>query len=424
MLILLLSVHLYFTIHYRFIQKRVGTGIRLSLYDDRSKEKGFSNFGALATTLAATLGTGNIVGVSTAVFLGGPGAVFWCFVTGALGMATTYAECLMGNHYHGGPMIWLRDILHKKKLAVIYASFLVLSAYLVGCTTQSNAIALVTKELFKAPTLMVGLITATLIGFVITRGSKLIQKVCGLLVPTMALFFFGGCILYLILNCTVVPKAIATIFQCAFSTQSLFGGVIGYSLSKAIRYGIARGLFTNEAGLGTATIIAGDSNAKPEEQALISMSATFWDTVVLCSVTGIMIVTFLLQNPAALSSISSGSLTSAAFGTLPFAGAEILGIATILFAIATLIGWSYIGNAGALFLGGEKGSKVYQVIYLVMIFIGAVASLDVVWELTDFINLFLLLPSIFALMSLHLKKSYADSLCCSVALYIYFVVKP
>lgn len=407
-LFLLIGIHLYYTIHLRFIQRKIITGIRLSIGEEtEEKAGGFSRFGSLTTTLAATLGTGNIVGVSTAVFLGGPGAVFWCWITGILGMATTYAETFLSSIFryrdetgnlHGGPMYLLHYHLNKKGLAMFYSLALTLSGFFIGCTTQSNAITDTCSEIFSVPPVASAILTAFTAGLILMQGTEWIQRFSMAIVPTMALFFFGSCILYLLLHHSYLLPAGKSILSSAFDFSSLSGGVVGYSMGKAIRYGVARGLFTNEAGLGTAGLIAGASaEEKPKKQALISMSATFWDTVVLCAVTGLVIVTYQLQYPGEWQSLSAGSLTTAAFQKLPFWGDEILGIAIVCFALATLVGWSYLAKQGFDYLFHGKGEYWYYTLYVFMIFIGGMMPLTLVWEMTDFINLFLLLPTCYLL---------------------------
>lgn len=408
-LVLLLGIHIYHTIHLRLVQRKIGTGIRLSLGEDTdSHTSGFSRFGSLTTTLAATLGTGNIVGISTAVFLGGPGAVFWCWITGILGMATTYAETYLSGHfrwrdkeghYHGGPMYILHHTLHKKGLAFFYSLALCLSAFFIGCTTQSNAITETCSEVFHCPPVYSAIITAFIVGLILMQGAKWIEQFSMAVVPSMAIFFFGGCCLYLLLHPGYLVPALRQIITSAFGLSSIGGGIAGYSLGKTVRYGVARGLFTNEAGLGTAGLIAGSAmEDKPKNQALISMSATFWDTVVLCAITGLVLVAYQLEYPNEWQSLSAGSLTTAAFRKLPFFGDEILGIAIICFALATLVGWSYLGKQGFDYLFHGNLQRLYQSFYVLMIFLGGMMPLTLVWELTDFINLFLLLPTVYLLL--------------------------
>lgn len=409
-LILLMALHLYHTFRLGFVQRRIGTGIRLSIGEDSSASRhGFSRFGSLTTTLAATLGTGNIVGVSTAVFLGGPGAVFWCWLTGVFGMATTYAETYLCNKYRypdhtgqlkSGPMYLLSHLLQKRGLALLYAAALCISAFFVGCTTQSNAVTEACSQVFGVLPPISAILTAFIVGCILLQGKKWIEKFSMAVVPSMAIFFLGGCILYLILHRAYVLPALIRIISSAFGFSQIGGGLAGFTVGKAMRYGVARGLFTNEAGLGTAGLVAGNSSEdKAENQALISMSASFWDTVVLCAVTGLVLVAFQLQYPSEWTGLSAGSLTAAAFGKLPFLGDEILAIAIISFALATLVGWSFFGLQGFEYLFHGRGKTLYLAVYILMIFIGGIMPLTLVWEMTDFINLFLLIPSVYLLVS-------------------------
>ncbi|MDY3909662.1 MAG: amino acid carrier protein [Eubacterium sp.] len=408
-LVLLMGLHLYYTVHLRFVQRKIGEGIRLSLGDDtKPGSSGFSRFGSLTTTLAATLGTGNIIGISTAVYLGGPGAVFWCWLTGVFGMATTYAETFLCSRFrfpdkHGttgsGPMYLLQNLLHRRTMAFIYSAALCFSAFFIGCTTQSNALTETCEEVFGIPSVIMAIVTAFAVGVVLMQGQGWIEKFSMAVVPTMAIFFFGSCLLYLILHASFVLPALGEIIHSAFSPSSIGGGIAGFTVAKAIRYGVARGLFTNEAGLGTAGLVAGNSaEEKADSQALVSMSASFWDTVILCAVTGLVLVAFQLEYPAEWPALSAGSLTAGAFSKLPFLGDEILAIAIFCFALATLVGWSYLGMRGFTFLFSGKGQWVYHTIYITMIFVGGIMPLSLVWELTDFINLFLLIPSFYLLI--------------------------
>lgn len=411
-LFVLMGLHLYHTVRLDFVQKKIVHAIKLSVNDsENSNMSGFSRFGSLATTLAATLGTGNIIGVSTAVYLGGPGAVFWCWLTGVFGMATTYAETYLCSRFRytdcngapcSGPMYILRHLLHRRGMAVLYSAALCLSAFFIGCTTQSNALTETCRQVFGFPSAAVAILAAFLAGFILIQGQKWIEKFSIALVPAMAMFFFGSCLLYLILHASFIFPAIAEILRSAFSSsmvQGTFGGITGYTVSKAMRYGVARGLFTNEAGLGTAGLIAGSSTEKEAgNQALISMSASFWDTVVLCAVTGIVLVAFQLEYPAEWPLLPAGSLVTGAFAKLPFFGDEILAVAILCFALATLVGWSYLGVQGFLYLFRGKGTWFYYTIYIIMIFVGGVMPLSLVWELTDLFNLFLLVPSVYLMI--------------------------
>ncbi len=440
LLCVLLGTHLFFTFYLKFIQKDTWKAIKLSIHSNTAedlaeqatnntntqisgftkapvnKKEGFSGFGALATTLAATLGTGNIVGISTAVYSGGPGAVFWCWITGILGMATSYAECYLSvkyqqkdksEHYYGGPMYVLKYGLHNKYLAGFYAFCVLISSFLAGCTTQANSLAETASYLWHLPAWLIGIIASVLVGTVLVTGFSAIETFCMKLVPIMGILYISTCVVILILNYEFLWDSLVLIFTSAFSKEAvgggLFGTTIGYSIKAAARYGIARGLFTNEAGLGTAGITAAGSTAKPEQQALISMTATFWDTVVCCAITGLVIITNLLRFPESVQGVSAGNLTNSAFEVIPYIGGSILGVCMVLFALATLIGWSYMGQQAFLYLFYKKNIGIYQTIYLVMIFLGSVLSLELVWELTDTINFFMVIPNLIMLYGLKKK---------------------
>ena len=414
--ILLLGVHIYFTVHLKGIQKHIGRAVRLSVKPDPDAEGDISGFASLTATLAATIGTGNIVGVSTAVALGGPGAIFWCWLTGLLGMATSYAECFLGvlfrrktedGTYIGGPMYAIEYGMGKKWLAVLFCIFTLIASYGVGCSTQARAVTETAKTLWGFSEYIVGIIIAIIVGLVIIGGIKSIGSICTRLVPAMGFFYLFACITILIINYKYLLPGIQIIISSAFLPSklpaSVAGGFIGGSLKIAARYGIARGLFTNEAGLGSAAIAAaGAKTSHPSRQALISMSATFWDTVVMCAITGLVIVTNLLKNPSSAQGYSFAELTTAAFAPIPF-GKTVLGISLIAFAIATLIGWSYFGEKAAEYLFGKSGINTYRLCYIVMIFVGSVMSLSLVWELTDFINAFMALPNLLCLLVLRNK---------------------
>lgn len=418
--ILLFSVHIYFTIRLKGIQKHVGKAIGLSVKSDPSGEGDISGFAALTTTLAATIGTGNIVGVSTAVALGGPGAIFWCWLTGLLGMATSYAECFLGvlyrkkntdRSYSGGPMYVMEYGMNKKWLANIFCVFTLIASYCVGCSTQARAVTETANTLWGLPEYLVGIVIAIIVGTVIVGGIQSIGRICTKLVPSMAFFYLFSCIIILVINRDYLLQAFQLILHSAFLPSKIpaavTGGFIGGSLKFAARYGIARGLFTNEAGLGSAAITAaGAKTTHPSRQAMISMSATFWDTVVMCAITGLVIVTNLLKNPTSVEGYSFAEFTTAAFETIPF-GRNILGISLIAFAIATLIGWSFFGEKAVEYLFGPSGIKTYHICYIVMIFIGSIMSLTLVWELTDFVNAFMALPNLICLLSLRKQiKAY------------------
>ncbi len=409
MLLLLFGTHLYFTYSLHFIQKKIKRAIKLSVSSESDEHGNASSLSTLTTTLAATLGTGNIVGVSTSIALGGPGALFWCWLTGVFGMATTYAECYLGikyrqkdkkGNYHGGPMYALEYGLHNKSLAIFFSICTLLAAYGMGCSTQARTITDVTTSLGISPYVS-GIATATLIGFAIIGGVKQIQKICLRLVPTMAIFYIGGCIIILIMNYSYLLPAIKTVLQSAFLPKAIAGGVIGGSFKLATRYGISRGLFTNEAGLGSAAIAAADTKSNNlKEQALVSMSATFWDTVVMCAITGLAIISTIIKSPSSIDGLSYSELTNAAFSQIPLLGKGMLSVSLIAFASATLIGWCYFGEKAVRYLFADKGIRIYRFGYIFMIFFGSIMSLDLVWESSDLINALMAFPNILALLLL------------------------
>ena len=404
LLILLLFTHIFFTFRLGFVQRRIPAALRLSA--DGEKKQGFRS---LTTALAATLGTGNIVGVSSAVALGGPGAVFWCWITGLLGMATAYAECYLcmkhqkkdtDGSLQGGIMYVLEHGVKKKTAGKIYAFLLLVASFGIGCSTQAGTVTETVSAFIDLSPAVTGVFLVLAVGYVILHGSSAITKLCSILVPSMACMYLFACLIILILNHTYLLPALRLIVISAFSPTAALGGIAGGSFLFSARYGIARGLFTNEAGLGTAPLaFTGDKESSPEKAALLSMSAVFWDTVILCALTGILIVSSLLRNPSLGEAYTATTLTSAAFSMLPF-GELLLSVSLIAFAYATLIGWSYFGARGVQYLFGKQSLKTYRFCYLGMIFIGSVLSLPLIWEMTDFINACMALPNVFALFLL------------------------
>lgn len=411
LLFLLMGTHLYFTMKLGFPQKNIFSAIRCSVTPEKQKDgKNLSVFATLATTLAATLGTGNIIGVSTAVALGGPGAVFWCWVTGILGMATAYAECFLSVRfksmgadgiYRGGPMYVWENGLHNKFIGKLYAFLTLAAAFGVGCTTQANSIAQTTAASFGLSPHIAGFLAAIIAGFVIIGGIRSIGSVCMKLVPLLAVLYIAACVFLLFLNGDALLPAIRLILINALAPRSIAGGTAGASLMLTARYGIARGLFTNEAGIGTAAIAAAASRTSDaKRQAYVSMTAVFWDTVVMCLLSGLVIVSNMLKHPDSLTGVNEAGLTEAAFAFLPYGGRPFLSFCLAAFAITTLIGWSYLGERAIEYLAGDKGTTLYKIAYIVMIYIGAVLPLTVVWESTDLINAFMILPNVAALFLL------------------------
>lgn len=411
LLIILMVTHLYFTFKLHMPQRRIFYAIRLSLgMEDTGDNRNLSPFSALATTLAATLGTGNIIGVSTAVALGGPGAVFWCWITGILGMATAYAECYLSvlfrsrrkdGTYVGGPMYVLRNGLHNKTLGCFYALCTLVAAFGAGCATQANSATQTASLSFQLSPHLIGILLAVVTGAVILGGVKAIGSLCERIVPAISFVYLFGCFLLLCLYYKQLPQACLLIVKNAFSVSSAAGGFIGSTIQMSLRYGIARGLFTNEAGIGTSAIAAAASGTdNPKYQAYVSMTAVFWDTVVMCLVTGIVIVANMLFDPASVQNVPSTGLTSAAFSHLPYVGDAFLTVSLIAFAVTTLIGWSYFGEKATEYLIGNKGIPYYKLLYILMIYLGAIIPMNLVWECTDLINGFMAIPNILALFFL------------------------
>ena len=404
LLILLLGTHLFFTLRLRLVQRHLPAALRFS-GDDSQKQ----SFRSLTTALAATLGTGNIVGVSSAVALGGPGAVFWCWLTGILGMATAYAECYLcmlhrnkadDGSLRGGIMYVLEHGMKCKTAGRLFAFLLLVASFGIGCSTQAGTVSETLSDLAGISPVFTGLLLVIFVGYVILHGSDAIRNFCSRLVPAMALLYLAACLLLLILNHTYLLPSLRLIVSSAFSPTAALGGIAGGSFLFSARYGIARGLFTNEAGIGTAPLAFTDNKkSSPEQAALLSMSAVFWDTVILCALTGIVIVSSLLRTPELAMSYTATTLTSAAFSLLP-CGKLLLGISLIAFAYATLIGWSYFGGQAVLYLFGASSLPAYRLCYLGMVFLGSVLSLPLIWEMTDFINACMVLPNVFALFFL------------------------
>lgn len=411
LLFLLMGTHLYFTMKLHFPQKNILKAIRLSVTPAKTKTgNNLSVFATLSTTLAATLGTGNIIGVSTAVALGGPGAVFWCWITGILGMATAYAECFLSvrfrsrrkdGTYQGGPMYIWENGLHNVTIGKFYGLLTLIAAFGVGCTTQSNSITQTTSLSFGLNPRIAGFLAALLAGLVIVGGIRSIGNVCMKIVPFLGILYTASCLLLLFINRQSFLPALRLILTHALSPRAAIGGAAGSSLIVTARYGIARGLFTNEAGIGTAAIAAAASSAdNPVHQAYVSMTAVFWDTVVMCLLSGLVIVTNMLLHPDSVLRVNEAGLTDAAFSYLPLFGNVFLSLCLVAFAITTLIGWSYLGEQAYRYLTGNRGVFAYKAAYIVMIYIGAVLPLNLVWECTDLINAFMIIPNVAALFLL------------------------
>ena len=413
MIILLLGTHVFLTIRTGFIQsKTISKGIKLSVAKDPDAEGEVSQFGALSTALASTIGTGNIIGVGTAVAMGGPGAVLWCWLTGVFGIATKYGESLIAVKYRvktedgrmqGGAMYALERGLNMKWLGVIFAVFAGFASFGIGCATQVNAIATVCNENLHIPKWIVGFVVAVLTAIVIFGGIKSIARVCERLVPFMAVFYVIGCIIILCINYDFIIPAIATIFRLAFTPGAAAGGLVGGGIKLAIQYGVARGLFSNESGMGSAPIAAAAAQTRnPVRQALVSSTGTFWDTVVVCLMTGLVLVTTIMKNPTinANEIDNGGVLTSMAFAQIPYLGPIILVVGIISFAYSTILGWAYYGERSVEYFAGKKGLIPYRAVYILVAAVAPVLALDLVWTVADILNALMAIPNLVAVLLL------------------------
>jgi amino acid carrier protein len=410
MLILLIGCHIFLTFRLKFIQRYIGKAIKLSITSDEEGHGDINQFGSLATALAATIGTGNIIGVSTAIALGGPGAVFWTWITGILGMSTKYAESLLSMQYRqknkvgnfvGGPMYVLEKGLNMKILAVLFAVFTALATFGTGCAIQSKAISEIIKFTFNVPLIISGIIITVCAALVILGGLNNISKVCEKLVPFMALFYVGGSLIILILNIQYLPNTIVLILKSAFTTRAAGAGFVGSTMITACRYGVSRGLFSNESGLGTAPIVSASAKSKNcVRQALVSMSGTFWDTVIVCAMTGLVLVSSIVKNPIAFENVANDKLTGIAFQNLGAVGGIILAISLAIFAFTTILGWCFYGERCVEYLFGIKAIKYYRILFLITLFMGTVFSLDIVWSFSDITNGLMAFPNILSLLLL------------------------
>lgn len=429
MIALLLGTHLYMTVRTRCIQRRLPTALKVTFSRDPHSPGDISQFGALTTALSSTIGTGNIVGVGTAVLAGGPGAVLWMWLTGVFGMATKYAETYMAVKYrvrdHKGEMLggamyaWERGFARPngsvpwwaKLGAGVFALFAAVASFGIGCATQANSLVSVIANnvglVTQSSGWVIGLVTAFMVSLVIFGGIKWLSRVCEKLIPFMAVAYVLCCAVILVMNGHLVLDALALIGASAFTPQAGLGGLAGAGMAKAIQFGCARGLFSNESGMGSAPIVASAaSTSNPARQALVSMTGTFWDTVVICLLTGLVIVSTLCGHPQAEELLSSGSitagaqLTSLAFSQVPVIGTPVLVVGMVLFSFTTIIGWSYYGNRCVAYLLGKNAVRPYQVIYVFVVIIGAVGVGDMVWTFSDIANALMVVPNVVCLLLL------------------------
>lgn len=418
LIILLFGTHIFMTFRTGFIQKDIFKAIKLSVTKDPDVEGDVSQFGALTTALSSTIGTGNIIGVGTAIALGGPGAVLWMWLTGIFGIATKYAETLISVKYRvksedgsmiGGAMYALDRGLNKKYLGIIFAFLAAVCAFGIGCMVQANAIVTNIRQNFSGDEhtdkmIMYGtaIFLCVVVGLVILGGIKSITKVSERLVPFMALFYIVGCLVILVMNADVLGETVLTIINSAVTTKAAGGGFVGSTVALACRYGFARGLFSNESGMGSAPLVASAAQTRnPKRQALVSMTGTFWDTVVVCLMTGLVLVSSIIKNPGIDALSGNGSeLTSLAFGRIPVIGVPILVIGLITFSFSTILGWYYYGERCAVYLFGEKVIIIYKCLWVAAVFVGSVVELNLIWNIADLFNGLMAIPNIIAVLLL------------------------
>lgn len=425
MIILLLGAHLFLTIRTGFIQRKLPLAIKLSVTKDPDAEGDISQFGALCTALSATIGTGNIVGVATAIMSGGPGAVLWMWLTGVFGIATKYSETYLAVKYrvkdHEGKMLggamyaWRRAFMKDGKApwwamlgAGAFSLFAAVASFGIGSAVQSSSMTgVITANFPGIPEWGIGLAIVILVSIVIFGGVNVISNVCEKLVPFMAIAYAWGCIVIIGMNWQYMGEAVRLILESAFNPQAAFGGLLGQGVMQAIQFGCARGLFSNESGMGSAPIVASAAATRnPARQALVSMTGTFWDTVIICALTGLVLVSTMVAYPDVISSIQAGDitkgaeLTSAAFASIPYVGTPVLVLGMILFSYSTILGWSYYGNRCVTYLFGKRAIRPYQVIYVLAAFLGAIGVADVVWTISDITNALMAVPNIIVVLVL------------------------
>ena len=429
MLVLLVGTGILMTILTKFFQlshlghwfKNTVGGIFHDEHVTKHTEAGdqsISQFQSLCTALAATIGTGNIVGVASALVAGGPGAIFWMWVVAFFGMMTNYSENVLGIYYRrrnskgewsGGAMYYLKDGLGSYKgckqigavLAVLFSAFCLLASFGIGNMSQINSIAGNMNAAFHLPYLATGLALMVVTALIVIGGLKRVAAVTEKLVPIMALFYIIGCVIILVMNASAIPNAFVQIFTLAFQPQAIAGGVAGVTVQQAMRYGVARGLFSNEAGLGSAAIAHAAADTKsPVQQGLYGIFEVFADTIVICTLTALTIICSGVD--ITFGHKVGSELITAAFATMfgqKFASVFVA-LALMLFAFTTILGWSLYGSRCVQYLFGLKVSKAYQVVFIIVVVIGAVASLDVVWDIADTFNGLMAIPNFIALFAL------------------------
>jgi len=423
MLVLILGTGLYLSLGLKFMPIRMIAEGFILVFKGRKEERKegeISPFNALMTSLSATIGTGNIAGVATAIFMGGPGALFWMWVAALLGMATKYAEAVLaveyretdedGNHV-GGPMFYIKNGLGEgwKWLGFVFAFFAAIAGFGIGNTIQANSVSDVLESSFGIPELYSGLILAVLVGLVLIGGIKRIAGLAGRLVPFMATAYLLAGLTILLLNITAIPEALSLIVSSAFTGTAATGGFAGASIWAAMQFGVARGIFSNEAGLGSAPIAhAAAKTDSSVRQGLVAMMGTFIDTIIICSVTGLAII----LSGEYISGASGANLSVLAFSKmLPFVGEYVVTFGLLLFAFTTLVAWSFYGEKSVYFIFGQQSIVPFRLLWIFVIPIGSIMDLKFIWLLADTLNALMALPNLIALLLLspvifRLTRSY------------------
>jgi len=401
MVFLLFFCHIFFTVKLKFPQRYILKSLKALTSASSGKKGRLSGISALCTTLGATIGTGNVVGVSLAVMVGGAGAVFWCWLTGVLGMATRYAEVYISLNYRtkdgkGGAMYILKNKLNMPKTAVFFALMGCFSAIFGGNMVQSHSAASIANKAFGVPNILVAVVLASVTALVVFYGIRCAGLVNSIIVPSMTLIYTTCSLIIIIINIEYLLPALSLIIKSAFSKTAVFGGMAGGGFILAARVGAAKGLFSNEAGLGAAPIIESASTETPTRQALISMSGPFFDTVILCAITGLLLVTSIIKNPSAYIGMTGAIVTEKMFSALPY-GSYILAFCLILFVFSTLTGYGVVGVRCAEFISKGAG-QLYKKLWIIAIFLGAIFSTTQVFALTEIANALMALPNIFVLL--------------------------
>ena len=426
LLYLLVGTGIVFTIRTRFVQvRKFGAGWKhlfghFSLNGEKAGKDGMSPFQALTTAIAAQVGTGNIAGAATALYSGGPGAIFWMWLSAFFGMSTIYGEAVLAQKYKttddkghvtGGPIYYIRARFtgkFGKFLAGFFSIAIIFALGFTGNMVQANSISVAFNTAFGAPMIVVGIICAIIAAFIFLGGVGRIAAVTEKVVPIMAMFYMLGCVVILCINHAAIIPAFKSIFVAAFDPQAILGGAAGITVRQAMRYGVARGLFSNESGLGSAPIVASAASTRnPAQQALVAMTGTFWSTVVICALTGIVLVSTMLANPDIASDIlanptvySGAMLASEAVAKIPYIGTPILVLGMVAFSYTTILGWSYYGNRCITYLFGRYAIRPYQVVYVAVAFLGAIGVGDIVWTISDIGNALMAIPNIIVVLLL------------------------